>query len=95
MREVPLQVLKWGGFLCARYPCRYVRMYEPGSGRDIPLLSIRRASGPSGVPRALAYNEAERALLLCTDAEGGSYELYQIPRDASRGASEAPDSKRV
>ena len=73
---------------------RYVRMFEPGSGRDIPLLSIRRASGAQGVPRSLAYNEPERALLVCTDTEGGSYELYQIPRDASRGASEAPESKR-
>ena len=24
---------------------RYLRMFEPGSGRDIPLLSIRRPSG--------------------------------------------------
>ena len=73
---------------------RYLRMFEPGSGRDIPLLSIRRPSGQNGNARAIAYNEAERALLMCTDSEGGSYELYQIPRDASRGASEAPDSKR-
>lgn len=73
---------------------RYLRMFEPGSGRDIPLLSIRRPSGQSGSARSIAYNEAERALLMCTDTEGGSYELYQIPRDASRGASEAPDSKR-
>ena len=73
---------------------RYLRMFEPGSGRDVPLLSIRRPAGQNGAPRSIAYNEAERALLMCSDAEGGSYELYQIPRDASRGVSEAPDSKR-
>mmetsp|Transcript_9474 Transcript_9474/g.21710 ORF Transcript_9474/g.21710 Transcript_9474/m.21710 type:complete len:1277 (+) Transcript_9474:222-4052(+) len=72
---------------------RYLRMFEPASARDIPLLSIRRAAGPNGAPRTLAYNEAERGLLMCSDAEGGSYELYQIPKDASR-ASETPDSKR-
>ncbi|EKX53298.1 coatomer subunit alpha [Guillardia theta CCMP2712] len=73
---------------------RYLRMFEPGSGRDIPLVSIRRSSGPNSAPRSMVYNEAERSVLMCTDAEGGSYELYQIPRDASKGAQESVDSKR-
>jgi len=97
-RERPAYAMNEGGANTASQLLyikeRYLRMFEPGSARDIPLLSIRRPTGQNGSARAIAYNEAERALLMCTDAEGGSYELYQIPRDASRGASEAPDSKR-
>lgn len=32
---------------------RYLRMFEPASARDIPLLSIRRAAGPNGAPRSV------------------------------------------
>lgn len=45
---------------------------------------------PAG-PRALAYNPAENAVLVQTDVEGGSYELYQVPKDAA-GREVAPVS---
>ena len=64
---------------------RYVRFYEYSSGKDSPLMSIRRSSGGSCVARSVVYNEQENMLLICLDAEGGSYELYHIPQD-SRGA---------
>lgn len=35
-------------------------------------------------PRTLSYNPAENAVLLTSDVDGGSYELYNIPKD-SRG----------
>ena len=37
-------------------------------------------------PRTLSYNPAENAVLLTSDVDGGSYELYKIPKDA-RGDS--------
>jgi coatomer protein complex subunit alpha (xenin) len=37
-------------------------------------------------PRTLSYNPAENAVLLTSDVDGGSYELYSIPKDA-RGDS--------
>ena len=49
-----------------------------------PLLP----SPPAG-PRALAFNPAENAVLVQTDVEGGSYELYAVPKDAA-GREVAP-----
>ena len=40
-------------------------------------------------PRALAFNPAENAVLVQTDVEGGSYELYAVPKDAA-GREVAP-----
>ncbi|CAI5484716.1 unnamed protein product [Closterium sp. Yama58-4] len=77
---------------------RYIRTYEFGSGRDNPLISIRRpgTTGSNQGPRSLSYNPAENSVLICSDADGGSYELYTVPKDAGRGggAAEAPEAKR-
>ncbi len=35
-------------------------------------------------PRMLSYNPAENAVLITSDVDGGSYELYVVPKDASR-----------
>ena len=44
------------------------------------------AAGTNSGPRTLSYNPAENAVLLTSDVDGGSYELYLIPKDAN-GAS--------
>ena len=74
---------------------RYVRLYEYATGKDTPMMSIRRSgSGSSSVARSVHFNEQESMLLVCLDAEGGSYELYQIPQD-NRGSEPATqDCKR-
>jgi coatomer protein complex subunit alpha (xenin) len=72
---------------------RYLRTYDFASQRDNPLVPVRRAgSGPNQAPRALSYNPAENAVLLTSDAEGGWYELYVIPKDARGEVS--PEAKR-
>jgi hypothetical protein len=65
---------------------RYLRFYDMETSRDLPVLSVRRSTNQS--VRAIAYNAQDRAILLCSDADGGHYELYQIPRD-KRGAAAA------
>ena len=40
-------------------------------------------------PRMLSYNPAENAVLITSDVDGGSYELYVVPKDAS-GRSDTP-----
>lgn len=74
---------------------RYLRTYEFASTRDNPLISIRRpgVSGANQGPRSLSYNPAENSVLITSDGEGGSYELYVIPKDAS-GRSETQEAKR-
>ena len=76
---------------------RYLRAYDYASGRDNPLVSIRRpgsTSGPSTGARSISYNPAENAVLVNSDAEGGSYELVVIPRDGSGGRAEPSVSLR-
>ncbi|KAL3910996.1 MAG: hypothetical protein SGPRY_008862, partial [Prymnesium sp.] len=70
-------------------------MFEYSSGKDNPLMSIRRPSGGAGgVARSVVFNEAEGMLLVCLDAEGGSYELYHIPSDSRGGEAGAGECKR-
>ncbi|PNH11699.1 Coatomer subunit alpha-1 [Tetrabaena socialis] len=74
---------------------RYLRTFDFATQRDNPLMSIRRAgsAGANQGPKTLAYNPAENALLITSDVDGGSYELYAIPKEAARGDT-APDAKR-
>lgn len=41
----------------------------------------------SAAPRSLSYNPAENAVLLGSDADNGSYELYVVPKDSKGEAS--------
>lgn len=68
---------------------RYLRLYDVKSQRDNPIVSVRRpgGSGSSTPPRSLSYNPAEHAILLTNDADGGTFELYILPRDSARGDS--------
>lgn len=78
---------------------RYLRAYDYASGRDNPLVSLRRAgssAGPASGARSISYNPAENAVLVNSDADGGSYELLIIPREGggARGGGEPSDSRR-
>lgn len=57
------------------------------------LLSLKKLGSPWVTPRALSYNPAERSVLVTTPADGGSYELVNLPKDGS-GAIEPTESKR-
>ncbi|RMZ88728.1 hypothetical protein DV736_g4045, partial [Chaetothyriales sp. CBS 134916] len=57
------------------------------------LLSLRKFGSPWVPPRALSYNPAERSILVTSPADGGSYELIALPRDAT-GGSDPADVKR-
>ncbi|GBF89236.1 coatomer subunit alpha [Raphidocelis subcapitata] len=74
---------------------RYLRTYDLAQGRDNPLIALRRppTTTLNSAPRSLSYNPAEHAVLLTGDAEGGSFELYQLPKDTGRGES-SPDGMR-
>ncbi|KAJ7296704.1 hypothetical protein O6H91_Y105600 [Diphasiastrum complanatum] len=74
---------------------RFLRTYDFASAKDNQLISIRRAgaTGMNQGPRTLAFNPAENAVLICSDVEGGSYELYIIPKD-SVGKTETQEAKR-
>ena len=75
---------------------RYLRSYDYQSGRDNPLISIRRAgagAGGNAGPRSLSYNPAENAVLINSDVDGGTYELHVLPK-GSVGGEGSSDSRR-
>jgi len=75
---------------------RYVRLYDLASRRSAPLLALRRASGSplNAAPRHLHYNPAENAVLTWSAQEGGSYELYVLPRDAGAKGEASVEARR-
>ena len=58
-----------------------------------PMLSLKKLGSPWVPPRTLSYNPAERGVLVTSPADNGTYELVNLPRDAS-GAVEPTDIKR-
>ncbi|KAI8910981.1 coatomer WD associated region-domain-containing protein [Gorgonomyces haynaldii] len=75
---------------------KFVRQYQFSTADDTPLIAIRK--GPVGVfspHRTLSYNPAEHAVLLASANEGGSYELYNLPKDKNASAGEAEAKRGV
>lgn len=73
---------------------KHVRSFDFTKNTESPsMLSLKKLGAPWSPPRALSYNPAERAILVTTPSDGGSYELINLPRDAT-GAVEPTDTKR-
>lgn len=71
-----------------------VRSYDFAKNTESPpLLSLRRLGAAWLPPRTLSYNPAERAILVTSPADGGIYELINLPRDTT-GAADPTNTKR-
>ena len=62
--------------------CTLARRVSWGSCKVFARMRWCNA-GSNGGFRSVSYNPAENAVLLTTDHDGGSYELFSIPKDAS------------
>ncbi|KND01360.1 coatomer subunit alpha [Spizellomyces punctatus DAOM BR117] len=72
---------------------KFIRSYDFLSSNDVPVITIRRGTtAQTSPPRALSYNPAEHCVLITTPQDGGSYELYNLPR--GQGSGESVESKR-
>jgi coatomer protein complex subunit alpha (xenin) len=73
---------------------KQIRNFDFAQNKESPpMLSLKKFGAPWLPPRTLSFNPAERAILVTSAADGGSYELVALPRDAS-GAIEPTDAKR-
>lgn len=73
---------------------KQIKSYDFQKNIESPtLLSLKKSGSPWVTPRTLSYNPAERSVLVTTPADGGSYELVNLPKDGS-GAIEPTESKR-
>lgn len=71
-----------------------VRSYDFAKNVESPpMLSLRKLGSPWVPPRTVSYNPAERAILVTSPTDNGTYELIHLPRDAT-GAVEPTDVKR-
>lgn len=72
---------------------KFLRSYDFTSANDVPVLTIRRGATPhASPPRALSYNPAEHCVLITSPQDGGTYELYSLPK--GQGTGDAAESKR-
>ncbi|CAL0302546.1 unnamed protein product [Lupinus luteus] len=74
---------------------RFLRSYEFSTQRETQLLPIRRPGSLTlnQSPKTLSYSPTENAVLLCSDVDGGSYELYSLSKD-SYGRGDVQDAKK-
>ncbi|PCG90201.1 Coatomer alpha subunit [Penicillium occitanis (nom. inval.)] len=73
---------------------KHVKSYDFTKNTESqPLLSLRKLGAPWVPLRTISYNPAERAILVTTPAENGTYELIHLPRDGT-GAVEPTNSLR-
>lgn len=73
---------------------KHVRSYDFTKNFESPsMLSLKKLGAAWTPPRAMSYNPAERSILVTSPSDGGTYELINLPRDAT-GAVEPTDTKR-
>jgi coatomer subunit alpha len=73
---------------------KQVRSYDFAKNIESPnLLSLKKLGNPWVPPRTLSYNPAERAILVTSPTDNGTYELINLPKDSS-GAIEPTELKR-
>ena len=53
-----------------------VRAYNMENAADVPLVHLRRRDSTAPPPRSLSYNPADSGVLVCSNIDGGTYELY-------------------
>lgn len=75
---------------------RFLRVFEYSTQKDTQLIPIRRpgSNNLNQAPRTLSYSPTENAVLVCSDIDGGSYELYFIPKDSYGRSDVVQDAKR-
>ncbi|KAJ4832155.1 hypothetical protein Tsubulata_015999 [Turnera subulata] len=75
---------------------RFLRFFEFSTQRETQVIPIRRPGTTSlnQSPRTLSYSPTENAVLICSDVDGGSYELYVIPKDSIGRGDTVPEAKR-
>ncbi|KAK2573204.1 Coatomer subunit alpha [Acropora cervicornis] len=72
---------------------RYLRMYEFGTSKDVPVMQFRRNSSRTPV-YSMSFNPAENCVLLCT-VKNCVYELHAVPKEIDSSNPEVSEGKRA
>lgn len=75
---------------------RFLKFYEFSTQKETQVMPIRRGGSTSlnQGPHTLSYSPTENAVLICSDIDGGSYELYIVPKDSISRGDTVQDAKR-
>ncbi|KAK8522144.1 hypothetical protein V6N13_115119 [Hibiscus sabdariffa] len=75
---------------------RFLKYYDFSTQRESQALTIRRPGSTTlnQSPRTLSYSPTENAVLICSDVDGGSYELYVIPKDSIGRGDSSQEAKK-
>ncbi|XP_043714233.1 coatomer subunit alpha-1 [Telopea speciosissima] len=75
---------------------RFLRYYEFSTQKDIQVIPIRRPGSTSlnQGPRTMSYSPTENVVLICSDVDGGSYELYVVPKDSVGRGDTVQEARR-
>ncbi|KAL7273919.1 hypothetical protein RUND412_003192 [Rhizina undulata] len=75
---------------------KQVKSYDfTKNSEGFSLLSLKKLGAPWVPPRTMSYNPAERAILVTSPTDNGTYELIHLPKDGSgSGTGEPTDTKR-
>ncbi|CAO3684420.1 unnamed protein product [Rhizopus stolonifer] len=68
-----------------------LHIHDFPSTADQEVMSVRKLGSQFIAPRTLSYNPAERAILLTSPFEGGTYELYRLPKNLGGNLQEPSD----
>jgi coatomer protein complex subunit alpha (xenin) len=93
-RERPASTISPDGKLYFITKEKHVRSYDFSDNKESPsMLSLKRLGSAWSPPRNISHTPAENSILVTSPADGGVYELVNLPKDAS-GAVEPTDTKR-
>lgn len=66
---------------------RTLRKYDFETNTDSSIIPLRKLNGPAPPPRFVSFNSKEGYVLVSSDTDGGTWELYQIPKSGSSSSS--------
>ncbi|CAJ0755331.1 24382_t:CDS:10 [Entrophospora sp. SA101] len=62
---------------------KYLRTFDFSNGSDTSVVSLRKIGGQYIQPRSLSYNPAERAVIVTTPVDGGTFDLFHLPKNSN------------
>ncbi|EGC37596.1 hypothetical protein DICPUDRAFT_30022 [Dictyostelium purpureum] len=65
---------------------KHFNSFDFAQGRSVVLFNISKLPSNNGT-QTMSYNQTERAILISSDSEGGTYHLYKIPTKDSNSVN--------
>ncbi|KAK8854513.1 hypothetical protein IAR55_003252 [Kwoniella newhampshirensis] len=71
---------------------KIIRMADLTTGTNQGICSVRKLGSQWVQPRTLSYNPAERAVIITSPSDNGTYELVTLPKSSAPSATDGKDT---